>query len=75
MSIIKDVDEESDLLEEEEEERDKPDRELELKKPFLPVDIFEKTKLQRQLELEAEIRRQNEENSYFPPFWNQNKTW
>ncbi|MCB0524165.1 MAG: rhomboid family intramembrane serine protease [Lewinellaceae bacterium] len=62
-------------LEEEEEERDKPDRELELKKPFLPVDIFEKTKLQRQLELEEEIRRQNEENSYFPPFWNQNKTW
>ena len=45
------------------------------KKPFLSADIFDKTKLQRALEKEEEVRRQQESSDFFPPFWNQDKTW
>jgi len=45
------------------------------KKHFLPADIFEKTKSQRAWEVEEEARRQNESSDFFPPFWNQDKTW
>lgn len=45
------------------------------KKPFLPPDIFDKTKSQRIWEAAEEARRQNESSDFFPPFWNQDKTW
>lgn len=46
-----------------------------VKKPFLEAGVFEKTKQQRAWEAEEEIRRKNEEENYYPPFWNQDKTW
>lgn len=44
------------------------------KQPFLPRDIFDKTKAQRNLEAEEEARRQQEErkDNPWPPFWNSN---
>jgi membrane associated rhomboid family serine protease len=45
------------------------------KKPFLPSDIFEKTKLQRAQEAEEEAKKQNEGTNFYPPYWNQDKTW
>lgn len=45
------------------------------KTAFLPIDTFDKTKSQRRREAEEEARRQNEATNYFPPFWNQDKTW
>lgn len=43
---------------------------------FLPRDIFEKTKEQRALEAEEEARRRQQQNdTSWPPFWNQNNTW
>lgn len=43
---------------------------------FLPRDIFEKTKAQRTLEAEEEARRRQHQNdTFWPPFWNQNNTW
>ncbi len=45
------------------------------KHPFLPHDIFDKTKAQRALEAEEETRRQQQErkDDLWPPFWN--STW
>ncbi|TNE55525.1 MAG: rhomboid family intramembrane serine protease [Bacteroidetes bacterium] len=46
------------------------------KELFLPRDIFDKTKVQRAIEAEEEARRQAQQNNtFFPPFWNQNQTW
>ncbi|HMX39143.1 MAG TPA: rhomboid family intramembrane serine protease [Saprospiraceae bacterium] len=54
------------------------------KRPFLPADIFEKTKAQRQAEAEEAARLREEEllrqqqaqqQMYFPPYWNQTQTW
>lgn len=42
---------------------------------YLPRDIFEKTKVQRAWEAAEEARRQQEDNHFYPPFWNQDKTW
>lgn len=43
---------------------------------FLPRDIFDKTKAQRALEAEEEARRRQQQNdTLWPPFWNQNNTW
>ena len=47
----------------------------EVKQPFLLADVFEKTKAQRAREAEEEERRRREASTYFPPFWNQDKTW
>ena len=47
----------------------------ETKRPFLPNDIFEKTKEQRAWEEAEAARQQNQGADYFPPFWNQDKTW
>jgi membrane associated rhomboid family serine protease len=64
----------------EEDEAEKPDdhfadeRNLE-KTAFLPSGIFDKTKVQRAAEAAEEAKRQNESFGYFPPFWNQDKTW
>jgi membrane associated rhomboid family serine protease len=41
--------------------------------PFLPADIFEKTKAQRAWEAEEEARRRAE--NLYPPFWQQDGTW
>lgn len=43
---------------------------------FLPRDIFEKTKAERLEEAEAEARLRNgQDNTFLPPFWNQDRTW
>jgi len=43
---------------------------------FLPRDIFEKTKAERLAEAEAEARlRSRQDNTFLPPFWNQDRTW
>jgi membrane associated rhomboid family serine protease len=44
------------------------------KQYFLPRDVFEKTKVEREAEKEAR-RSQQQDNQFFPPFWNQNQTW
>jgi membrane associated rhomboid family serine protease len=46
------------------------------KEHFLPRDIFDKTKAQRALE-EEEARRQREQqnDTFSPPFWQQDRTW
>lgn len=51
------------------------DERNEEKQPFLPADIFDKTKAQRAWEAEEEERRQSAASNFFPPFWNQDKTW
>jgi membrane associated rhomboid family serine protease len=65
-------------LEDDELERHDPwaeERNIE-KEYFLPRDIFEKTKAQRALEAEEEARRHEQQNdTFFPPFWNQGRTW
>ncbi|MCB9315971.1 MAG: rhomboid family intramembrane serine protease [Lewinellaceae bacterium] len=46
------------------------------KEYFLPRDIFNKTKAQRALEAEEEARLRAQQNdTFFPPFWNQDRTW
>lgn len=47
------------------------------KEYFLPRDAFEKTKQQRleEAEEQARLRQQQDNDSFFPPFWNQNQTW
>jgi len=47
------------------------------KEYFLPGDAFEKTKQQRleEAEAQARLRQQQENDSFLPPFWNQNQTW
>lgn len=47
------------------------------KQLFLPRDIFEKTKAQRLAEAEAARRQQeeNQQNPFFPPYWNRDQTW
>lgn len=54
------------------------------KVPFLPADIFEKTKAQRLAEAEEAARlreeellrlQQEQQQHFFPPFWNQSQTW
>ncbi|MCB0533999.1 MAG: hypothetical protein KDD14_17490, partial [Saprospiraceae bacterium] len=43
---------------------------------FLPRNIFDKTKTQRALEAEEEARLRAQQNDTFiPPFWNQDRTW
>jgi hypothetical protein len=43
---------------------------------FLPRDIFDKTKTQRALEAEEEARRRQQQNdTFFPPFWSQDRSW
>ncbi|MCB0543321.1 MAG: rhomboid family intramembrane serine protease [Saprospiraceae bacterium] len=43
---------------------------------YLPRDIFNKTKAERQAEAEeAERLRQQQSDTFFPPFWNQDQTW
>ena len=43
---------------------------------FLPRDIFEKTKAERIAEAEAEARlHSRQDNTFLPPFWNQDRTW
>ncbi|MBK6930339.1 MAG: rhomboid family intramembrane serine protease [Saprospirales bacterium] len=43
---------------------------------FLPRDIFDKTKAQRALEAEEEARRRQQQNdTFFPPFWSQDRSW
>lgn len=43
---------------------------------FLPRDIFEKTKVERAAEAEEEMRlKQQQDNTFLPPFWNQDRTW
>jgi len=67
-------------LEDDEAERHDPfadERNME-KQYFLPRDIFEKTKAERQAEAEEEARRRQQERDddrFYPPFWNQNQTW
>ncbi len=67
----------ADLEEEEEEKATDPfaDERTTEKRPYLPVDVFEKTKSQRAWEAEEAARRQNESTNFFHPFWNQDKTW
>jgi membrane associated rhomboid family serine protease len=46
------------------------------KQYFLPRDIFDQTKAQRQAaEEEAARLRQHQNDTFFPPFWSQNHTW
>ena len=46
------------------------------KEYFLPRDIFDKTKAQRALEAEEEaLRRQQQNDTFFPPFWKEDRTW
>lgn len=61
---------------EDEEERDPFADERNVEKQFfLPRDIFDKTKAQRQAEAEEEERRKAEAARHFPPpFWNQDST-
>ncbi len=65
-------------LEDEEIEKDDPfalERNLE-KQYFLPRDVFDKTKAQRAAEAEeAERWRMQSNDTFFPPFWNQNASW
>jgi membrane associated rhomboid family serine protease len=65
-------------LEDEEIEKDDPfavERNLE-KQYFLPRDVFDKTKTQRAAEAEeAERWRMQSNDTFFPPFWNQNSSW
>lgn len=66
-------------LEDDEAERHDPfadERNME-KEFFIPRDIFEKTKVERAAEAEEEaLRRQQQDNDrFYPPFWNQNQTW
>jgi membrane associated rhomboid family serine protease len=65
-------------LEDEEIEKDDPfamERNLE-KQYFLPRDMFDKTKAQRAAEAEeAERWRMQSNDTFFPPFWNQNSSW
>ncbi len=43
---------------------------------FLPRDIFEKTKAQRIAEADEEARlRSQQDNTFLPPFWSQDRTW
>ena len=65
-------------LEDDELEKHDPfaDEHTQEKAYFLPRDIFEKTKAQRALEAEEEARRRQQQNdTLFPPFWNQDRTW
>jgi membrane associated rhomboid family serine protease len=63
------------LEDDEAEHRHRWDENAEEKRPFLPRDIFDKTKAQRALEAEEEARRQQQErqDDLWPPFWN--STW
>lgn len=66
-------------LEDDEEERRDPfadERDVE-KQYFLPRDIFEKTKIERAAEAEEEARRRQQDahERFYPPFWNQDRTW
>ncbi|MBK8556617.1 MAG: rhomboid family intramembrane serine protease [Lewinellaceae bacterium] len=46
------------------------------KQYFLPRDAFDKTKAQRAMEAEeARILHEQQNNTFFPPFWQQNRTW
>ena len=52
------------------------------KQYFLPRDIFAKTKMERfaeaeaqRLEAEKEQSSSEDENRFYPPFWNQSQTW
>ena len=72
-------------LEEEEERPEDPfaDERNQEKQYFLPRDIFEKTKAERFAEAEAlrlleeekERTQQEDQQRFYPPFWNQNQTW
>lgn len=65
-------------LEDEEIEKDDPfalERNLE-KQYFLPRDVFEKTKTQRAAEaVESERWRLHSNDTFYPPFWNQDSTF
>ena len=65
-------------LEDEEIEKDDPfalERNLE-KQYYLPRDVFEKTKTQRAAEAkEAEQWRMHSNDTFYPPFWNQDSTF
>ncbi|MBK8195031.1 MAG: rhomboid family intramembrane serine protease [Lewinellaceae bacterium] len=48
------------------------------KQYFMPRDIFDKTKAERLAEAEAEaarLRDRQDDDRFFPPFWNQSQTW
>ena len=65
-------------LEDDEAERDNPFAEEQgmEKQYFLPRDIFDKTKAEREAEAEEARRREQQQNfPFFPPFWNQDRTW
>lgn len=67
-------------MEDDEAEADHPfaaERDAE-KQFYLPRDIFDKTKAERLAEAEAEaarLRDQQNDDRFFPPFWNQSQTW
>lgn len=53
-----------------------PDDENSEKQYFLPRDVFDKTKAERLAEAEEEARLRNQQDiTFLPPFWNQDRTW